>query len=143
MDQPGMIENRPLPGRTDVSAPYWDALAGHRLLFQRCGACGSAQLPPDLTCLHCGSPDLGWEEASGRGTLYSWTVAYPPLLPYFAAHAPWPVAAVELEEGLRVVATIEGLEVDGYEIGLPLQATFVAVADDVTLLAFEARSPAP
>lgn len=141
MDQPGMIDRRPLPARTEVSAPYWDGLAEGRVRFQRCGACGNAQLPPDLTCLQCGSPALTWEDATGRGTLYSWTIAYPPLLPYFAERAPWPVAAVELEEGLRVIATIEDLDPADYEIGLPLEASFEPVAEDVTLLTFKPRSP--
>lgn len=140
MDQPGMIEERPLPARTEVSAPFWDGLAQCRILFQRCRACGSAQSPPDVTCLSCGAPELVWEESAGYGTLYSWTIAHPPLLPYFAARAPWPVVAVELEEGIRLIATIADVAPDEYEIGLPLEAAFTPEAD-VTLLTFKRRFP--
>src|SRR4051812_31179371 len=134
MDQPGMIDSRPLPARTEVSEPFWAGLDEHRIRFQRCAACGAAQFPPEYTCVACGSPDLAWEDASGRGTLYSWTIAHPPLLPYFAAHAPWPVVAVELEEGLRIVSTIADLDPSKYEFGMPLTATYTALADDVTVV---------
>ena len=74
--------------------------------------------------------------ASGRATLYTWTLCQPPLLPYFAEHAPWPVVAVELEEGVRMVAQIVDLPPEEYEIGMPLVADFQELDDERTLVVF-------
>jgi uncharacterized OB-fold protein len=76
---------------------------------------------------------------SGRATLFTWTVTYSPLLPFFAEREPWPVAVVQLEEGPRLVTNIAGVPVEEYEIGMPLQATFEDAGDDVTLVVFQRR----
>jgi uncharacterized OB-fold protein len=89
-----------------------------------------------VACARCGSRDVTWTEVSGRARLYSWTVAYPPLLPFFAERAPWPVVVVELEEGPRLVSNLLEVPVENYEAGLLLQADFEDVAGDVTLVVF-------
>jgi uncharacterized OB-fold protein len=73
---------------------------------------------------------------SGRAALWSWTVGHPPLLPFFAARAPWPVVIVQLAEGPRMVSTLVDVRVEQYETGMPLVADFEDVSDDVTLVAF-------
>jgi uncharacterized OB-fold protein len=77
---------------------------------------------------------------SGRGTLYTWTVARPPLLPYFQQRSPWPIAVVQLEEGPRLVTNITGTDPEQYEIGMPLEAAYEDIGDNVTLVVFRPRS---
>jgi uncharacterized protein len=142
MDQAGMIEERPLPARTAFTAEFWDGLAESRLRVPRCSDCGVLQFPPEPTCCACGGAKLAWQDLSGRGWLYSWTVCHPPLLPYFARYAPWPVVAVELEEGVRMISTLKGLEPCDYKVGLRVSAVYESIGDGMSLLAFqpEARS---
>ena len=139
MDQPGMVSQRPLPAIEPWSAPFWDGTRQRRVMLQRCADCRELQFPPEPTCGHCGHPELDWIQASGRARLFSWTVCHPPLLPYFSERAPWVVAAVELEEGVRMVSRVIGIEPEGYTIGMPLVAEFEE-AGPVHLVVFRPES---
>jgi uncharacterized OB-fold protein len=131
-----MISQRPLPAITELTEPFWSAAKGRRLVLQRCDDCAAYRFPPEVACARCGSRRTTWTQVSGRATLYSWTVAHPPLLPFFAERAPWPVVAVQLDEGPRMVTNLLDVPVEDYEAGLPLQADFVVVDDEVTLVVF-------
>jgi uncharacterized OB-fold protein len=135
MTQP-MPAARPLPEITPLTAPFWDAARRRELVVQRCGACGAWRFPPEVGCYACGSRDVRWERVSGRAVLYTWTVAHPPLLPFFSERAPWPVAVVQLEEGPRLVTTLAGVAIDDYAFGMPLQADFEDAGGGVTLVVF-------
>jgi uncharacterized OB-fold protein len=49
-------------------------------------------------CPHCRSLELRWEAMSGRGTIWSFIVPHPPLLPAYQELAPYNVVVVALEE---------------------------------------------
>ncbi len=131
---------RPLPEATELTAPFWQALRERRLVVQRCNECHQYRFPPEPGCFGCGSLTATWTPVSGRATLYSWTVTHPPLLPYFRARSPWPVVAVELEEGPRMISNLVGIPMEEYAIGMALQADFEDVDGDVTLLIVRPRS---
>jgi hypothetical protein len=76
---------------------------------------------------------------SGRATLYSWTVAHPPVLPYFQERAPWPVVAVQLEEGPRMVTNLIDVPAEEYRIGMPLQAAYEDIDEELSLVVFRPR----
>ncbi len=131
-----MTGARPLPERSELAGPYWAAARERRLAIQRCLRCDTYRFPPEIACSHCGSGDYEWATVSGRATLYTWTVAHPPLLPFFRERAPWPIAVVQLEEGPRMVTNIVGVPLDGYAIGIPLAVDFEDVEGDITLVVF-------
>lgn len=135
-----MIAERPLPEITPLTEPFWSALRERKLVVQRCGACGTLRFPPEVGCYECGSMESSWVSMSGRATLWSWTVGHPPLLPFFAERAPWPVVVVQLEEGPRMVTNVVDVPVEQYVIGMPLVAEYEDVADDVTLVVFRRAS---
>ena len=135
-DQPGMIAQRPLPEITPLTEPFWSAANERRLVVQRCDQCAASRFPPEVACVYCGSMQSTWTAVSGRATLWSWTVGYPPLLPYFAERAPWPVAVVQLDEGPRMVTNLVGVPAEAYEIDMPLEVDFERVDDEVTLVVF-------
>lgn len=103
-----------MAGRFDVPEPdaftrtYWDAAAEGRLLIRRCGACGRAHHYPREFCPHCWSEDVTWETASGRATLYTWSVVHRNDLPPFSDRVPYVAAVVELAEGPRMMTEIVG-----------------------------------
>ncbi len=136
-----MIADRPLPEITPLTEPFWSAAKARRLVVQRCDDCGALRFPAEPGCYACGSLRSSWVPVSGRATLWSWTACYPPLLPYFAERAPWPVAVVQLGEGPRMVTNVVGVPVEEYEIGMPLVADFEDVTDDVTLVVFRRAEP--
>ena len=117
------------------SRPYWQGLAQGELRIQRCDACGRAVFYPRTLCPLCFSDTLSWIVASGRGSIYSYTVAHQAFGP-FAADVPFVVAIVELEEGVRMMSRIVGAAREQVEIGKAVQVTFEAVGEDLTLPCF-------
>ncbi len=131
-----MVAQRPLPEITPLTEPFWSAARERRLVVQRCDGCVAYRFPPEFACVYCGSMRSTWTPVSGRATLWSWTVGYPPLLPYFAGRAPWPVAIAQLEEGPRMVTNLVDVPVEEYAIGMALEVDFETVDDQVTLVVF-------
>jgi uncharacterized OB-fold protein len=140
-----MIEESLLPEIDPVTAPFWEATVRGELVMQRCATegCQRFRFPPRPMCPSCQSLESVWEPVSGRGTIWSYVVAHPPLLPAYAALAPYPVVVVALEEdaSLRLVGNLlarEGGEINEVDpatiaIGDGVRVTFRRVADDVAL----------
>lgn len=106
-----------------IAAPYWQGLSRGELLYQKCGACGSGQLPPRAQCTHCLSDDVALTPASGRGHIVSWVVYHQAIHQRFKDKVPYNVAIVELEEGARLITNIVGIDNAGLRIGLPVTVT--------------------
>jgi hypothetical protein len=117
---------------------WWDALEAGRLEVPRCRACGRSFFPPQPDCPHCGAAD--WEKvvATGHGTVYSWVVIYTPLDPRFAGEVPYPIVAVELDEGVRLFGRWKG-PADEIAAGKDARAIIYRVGDQ-PLLGFEAAA---
>jgi len=127
---------KPLPYPNGVSQPFWDAAKRHELHIQHCNACGTPIFYPREACSQCLSPDLIWIPVSGKGTLYSYTIAQAPTHPAFAEDVPYVIAIVELEEGPRITTNLVGCSPDQVTIGMPVMASFEEVTPEVTLVKF-------
>jgi uncharacterized OB-fold protein/acyl dehydratase len=125
---------RPRPALTQDNAFWFEGARDHQLLIQRCTSCGTLRHPPLPACANCRSFDWDTVTASGRGTLYSFVVVHYPQVPSFAY--PLAIGLVQLEEGTRVVANIEGIEREDLVIGMALEATFVDYDDELSLPVF-------
>ena len=138
-----MIEHAPLPDVDDTTRPFWDGTAAGELRVQRCGACGRRRVPPRPMCPSCQSLDAVWEAVSGRGTIWSFIVPHPPLLPAFMPVAPYNVIVVALDEDpmLRMVGNLladEGAEINSVDpqtitIGEPVRVVFQPAGEDIVL----------
>ena len=128
--------NKPLPRPTPLSQPFWDGLKAHELRIQRCEPNGHAVFFPRSHCPHCGSRQLRWEAASGRATLYTYTVARVPTLPEFTDEMPQLLAVVALDEGPHLNTTLVGVDTADLRVGLRLRAVFDERPGAVTLLRF-------
>jgi uncharacterized protein len=104
-------------------------------VLQRCQNCGAHQLYPRDHCLVCRGP-VDWVEASGRGTVYSFTVIRQNYSRPFRDWIPYVVALVDLEEGPRVMTNVVGCEPDDVHIGMAVRATFEAVSDEAGIALF-------
>ena len=114
------------------SRPYWEGLKQGELRIQRCDACGRAVFYPRSLCPHCFADQLSWIVASGRGSIYSYTVAHQAFGP-FAAQTPFIVAIIELEEGVRMMSRIIDAPREQVAIGVSVRVTFEPAGEDVTL----------
>jgi uncharacterized OB-fold protein len=116
-----------LPEPSEHLGAYRDALAGGRLTFQRCDACGHAWLPPRDQCPRCLSAEWGWEDASGDARLVSWVVYHRAYHEAYADRVPYNVVVVELVEGPRMISNVLGM--NGAD-GLSIDALLRFQADD-------------
>ncbi|MGV9296121.1 Zn-ribbon domain-containing OB-fold protein [Amycolatopsis sp. NPDC003676] len=101
---------------------FFAAAREGRLEIQRCADCETLRHPPGPACPVCRS--FAWDTvvASGRAVLHSWTVLYHPKDPAF--DYPLAVGLADLEEGVRLIADIAGVDHDQLEVDLPLQVGF-------------------
>ncbi|MDQ0581693.1 Zn-ribbon domain-containing OB-fold protein [Streptomyces rishiriensis] len=83
-------------------APFWRYAARGELRVQACADCGEPRFPPRPCCPHCRSFTSEWRPTSGRGRIWSYVVPHPPLLPDYAAQAPYNVILVELADAPRI-----------------------------------------
>lgn len=116
-------DGRSIPEPTPVSAPFFDAARDGRFLIQKCPRDG-AFFYPRARCPHCWRDDWEWTEASGRGTLYSFTVDRLGHDPPQKSLAPFVIAVVTLEEGPRAVGQIVDCDFEDIRTGMPVQAVF-------------------
>ena len=127
---------RPRPVVNRDNAGFWEGVAEHRLLVQRCGDCASLRLPWLPGCAECGSPEWDTVEASGAGTVYSYVVMHHPPFPAF--DPPYAVGLIELAEGVRMVSNVVGVPYDKVRIGMPVRLEFLRVDDELELPVFRA-----
>ncbi len=111
---------------------YWEGLAQGELRIQRCDACSKTVFYPRSICPHCHADQLSWMVASGKGTIYSYTVAHQGF-GLFAEDAPFVVAIVELEEGVRMMSRIVDAPRERVVVGAGVRVTFESVSEDLTL----------
>jgi uncharacterized OB-fold protein len=126
----------PLPLPTPDNLAFYEAARRGELRFQRCAACGRFRHYPRPICPHCLSREFSWERASGRGTVFTWTIVRGPTLPAFEHKLPYNVVDVLMEEGVHFVSEILDCAPEEISAGMPVVATFVAVSDAITLVKF-------
>jgi hypothetical protein len=113
---------KPYPVPDVETAPFWDAVAAGRLDIQRCRSCRRQVFYPRSLCRHCGGLDLEWVTVSGTGTVYSFTVVHRAPAE-FQAEAPYVVALVELEEGVRMLTRLVDVEPAAVRVAMPVVVT--------------------
>ena len=132
-----------LPDLDDVDThPFWEGSARGELLVQHCAECGRSRMPPRPMCPWCNSIRQEWKAKSGRGTIWSFVVPHPPLLPAYEKFAPYNVITVALDDdpSIRFVgnlvaspdAAINSVDPKTIRIGEKVRVVFQQV-DDVHL----------
>ena len=122
-----------LPTPSPETQAWWDAAGEGRFLVKRCRACQRAHFYPRPFCPHCWSDDVVWEEASGRATVYTWSVVHRNDLPPFHERLPYVVAVVELEEGPKAMTNLVDVDPAAIQAGMPVEVVFRALDDDQEL----------
>ena len=130
------LADRPLPKPMPETRHYWEGAREGRLVLQSCQACTTAYFPPRPFCPHCGSREVKTFDASGRGRLYSFIINHLPAPGY---DGPFIVAAVELEEGPRMMTNIVGCPQtpEALVLDMPLEVVFEKMSDTITLPFFQ------
>ncbi len=136
------MEERPF---SDTS--YEQFLNEEKLMGSRCRKFGALLLPPRSICPKCHGAEMEWVELKGKGKLAAFTciAVGPPFMieeGYDRAH-PYCCGVAELDEGVKIVARIEGVDTtkpETIKIGTPLSVLYLhrGDADNMrTYLAFQ------
>jgi uncharacterized OB-fold protein len=134
---------RTVPEPSEISQPFWDASREQRLVLQRCPACDRSVWYPRAMCPTCLGEDLEWVEASGHGTVYAMSVHHRAPTAELADFAPYVVALVDLDEGVRVMTNVVGAEPGSVHVGQRVDACWEPLADGRHLLLFTPQDPGP
>ena len=121
------MEERPF---SDIS--YEQFLSEEKLMGSRCKKCDARYVPPRSICVKCYSSDMEWVEMKGKGRLAAFTciTVAPPFMMVqgYNRKNPYISGVVELEEGGRVDARIEGIDPakpEEIKVGTPLKAKYL------------------
>lgn len=128
--------SKPLPRIDEESKGFWEACQRRELVLQRCGRCGTLRHYPRALCPSCLSDAVEWLRASGRGTIYTFTVTHQNQAAGFRDALPYVLAYVELEEGVRLLTNIVDCAPDAVRIDMPVEAVFEDATPAVTLVKF-------
>ena len=104
--------------------PFFDGCARGELLIPRCRRCSRSFFYPTVLCPHCHNLGFDWVASPGRGKVYSYTSVHRPLVASLRAQAPYIVAVVELDEGVRMMTNILRVEEADVAIGDPVEVEF-------------------
>ncbi|MBI4242039.1 MAG: Zn-ribbon domain-containing OB-fold protein [Candidatus Rokubacteria bacterium] len=127
---------KPLPTADQESREFWAGVKARQLKLQRCLGCRRFRFYPRAVCPHCLSGQAEWLAASGKGTVYSFTVCHRPAGEAFAAEVPYIVALIDLAEGVRVMSNLVRCQPAEARVGMPVEAVFEDLSDEIALYKF-------
>lgn len=127
---------KPIPVVNTWARPFWDAAREERLIIQKCAACGEHIFYPRIACPHCAADDLEWVEASGKGSVYSYTVVENNAPSAFIADMPYVVAVIRLEEGVQMLSNVVDCDPHAVTCDMPVEVCFERLDDEFTLPKF-------
>ena len=146
VDAPKAAPTRLEPPVGAESGPYWEATREGRLLVQWCTKCDRGVFFPRAFCPHCGGAESGtgaggtleWREASGRATVHAAVVEYRPEAAgaTFSDGAPYCIALVDLQEGVRMMTNIVGCPPAEVHSGMAVVVTWEPLSDGRQLALF-------
>ena len=113
----------PAPMVTPITSAFWEATSRGEFLLQKCDECQTVVWFPRKHCPECWTTNLSTFTASGRGTVYSFTVIRKVANEYKAA-TPFVVAYVELAEGPRIMTNIVDCEPESVTVGMDVEMVF-------------------
>ncbi|MDO9439057.1 Zn-ribbon domain-containing OB-fold protein [Hydrogenophaga sp.] len=109
---------------------FYQGLEAGQLLVQCCSSCRKLRNPPGPMCPACHSLDWQAQPLKGNGTVFSYTVHHHPKLPSF--DTPHVVVLVDMEEGVRVLGAMPGIDPERVQIGMQVQVEFLRRGETAT-----------
>jgi uncharacterized OB-fold protein len=130
----GPVAGLPLPEPGWDNHTFWDYCKQHKLYLQRCATCRNYWYYPRPLCPVDQSREMVWTEMSGKGTVWTYTIAHHPVLPAFAKDVPLPVGVIKLKEGeVYMVGRLIDVKPGDVRIGMPVEVTWFDASADISL----------
>lgn len=131
----------PRPLINQDNAFLYEGFEQAELRIQQCSECHQLRFPPGPMCLNCQSMMWTVVCANGKGHVHSFTVQHhPPIPPFQVPHA---VVLVDLEEGIRFLASIRNVSIDDIFIGMEVELDFHELEPGFKLPVFRPASTNP
>ena len=118
----------PLPTPNAEDEEFWSGCRRHELLIQECAACGARRFWGQPMCAACNAFESRGVRASGRGTIWSFTIVHHAFGAVWQESVPYTIVVVQLAEGPRLVSTL----VDAEESPVTCDQSVEVLFDDVT-----------
>ena len=116
--------------------PFWEFCTHHELRVQKCTQCGELRYPINDICPDCSSNKSEWVKLNGKGRVYSFIIVHRSRMPSFAGEAPYTVAIIETEEGIRMLSNVVGCIPEAVHVGMPVEVVFKDVSPEFSLPQF-------
>jgi uncharacterized OB-fold protein/acyl dehydratase len=110
------------PSSSRDTAFFWEGVKEHELRIQRL-ADGSLQHPPVPAVWQDKTAPIDYVVARGKGTVFSFVVHHAPKVP--GRTLPFVIALVELDEGVRMLGELRGVDPATVKIGMPVRAMYI------------------
>jgi uncharacterized OB-fold protein len=119
----------PLVTNNPETLPFWEAAAEGRFIVRYCLFCNRAHWYPRAICPFCFSDKTEWKQASGNGTVYSYSVMR-------RVPEPYAIAYVTLEEGPKMLTNLVKCDFDAIRIGQRVKVVFKPSSEGMQLPMF-------
>ncbi|MED1605080.1 OB-fold domain-containing protein [Cytobacillus kochii] len=118
-----MSEHRmmPIPDVYPEHQLFWEGTRRGKLHIKKCQSCGEHHYYPRDLCPFCNSEETFWVEATGIGTIYTYSVMR-------KGHS-YAIAFVTLVEGVRIMTNIVDCDLDRIAIGQKVKVVFKHTGD--------------
>ncbi len=127
--EPAAHRTRFEPPESEATRPFWAATRDRQLVLQWCRTCERAIHYPRDACPHCLDDDLEFRPSPGVGSVYAVSVMPKPANPMMAGREPYAVALVELDEGVRLMSNIVGIDPAAVQVGTAVRVTWEPLSD--------------
>lgn len=127
-----------VPWPDEDSQVFWEGCRRHRLLVQRCEACGTFRFPPTPLCPACLGSQMTWQEDPGDGEILTFCVYHAESAgPAWQADLPYTVVVVQLRySGVKILGNLVGADPRAVHIGLPVRVGFERRGEESTVPQF-------
>jgi uncharacterized protein len=126
---------RPEPRVTPVNEPYFVGAHKGKLMLQQCSSCCKFLFYPRVACPYCFAlGTLLWVEASGQGSVESFSFVHRPQHPSFLSEVPIAFAAIRLVEGPTMLSVVRDVNARSIRLGMAVRADFEPINADYSLV---------
>lgn len=120
----------PAPRANATAAFHFEAAKDGRLMLPFCASCAKFHWPLQARCPHChAEAEPSWHQASGAGRIASYCEVTRAVNPELMDDAPYVVAFIDLDEGVRLFSNIVDAKAAQLTCGQRVQVRFEASMD--------------
>ncbi|MDH7516818.1 MAG: Zn-ribbon domain-containing OB-fold protein [Candidatus Thermoplasmatota archaeon] len=119
---------------TDAAVPrFWREIPQrYNLIANQCGVCDKVYFPTRESCPYCRRKSIGKMKnikLGGKGEVVTYTIIHE-APEQFEGQAPYPIAVIKLDEGVKLTAQIVDCDPKDVKIGMRVQSTFRKIQED-------------